>query len=347
MIRETFHSNPDGQENVSFEDYRLTEAEAAYVGCWLGQDSPALNAVPEEVAKNAPTPRLAEIFKLLGQAGEPEVPSGLAHRTMALARQVSSSGANAWSNNAGQGYPRLRIGWDRRKIDLAAMSVAAGLLFVVLISGIHHARFVADRTACAENLTALASAFSGYAADDAGMLPRIATPTDANWLPRIDTPGQLRSANAHSNLANLRPLLVRGEFATWKRLICPSCQLQHLLGLNTNLSHGLPTGDISYSYIDQLAPYHHHWGSTGHVVIMADYNPLFQAQTRQVSETSNSFNHNQRGENILSDDGSVRWVTTPDVGPKRDNIWTVQGDSTPPFTGREEPKSIDDILVVP
>ena len=83
------------------------------------------------------------------------------------------------------------------------------------------------------------------------------------------------------------------------------------------------------------------------MVIMADYNPLFQAQARQVCETSNSFNHNQRGENILNDDGSVRWVTTPDVGPKYDNIWTVQGDSTPPFTGREEPKSIDDILVVP
>ena len=347
MTHDPFHSNSNSQEPSSLEDFRLTDAEAAYVDHGFAQEPPVLNAAPEDAGNSAPTSRLAEIIKLLSQAGEPMVPPGLAQRTIALARQRSSVGRVTWGKSAGQPSSRMRIGWDRRKIDLAAMSVAAGLLFVVLISGIHHARYVAARTACAGNLTALASAFAGYAADDAGMLPRIVSPADGNWLPRADTPGEPRSAQAHGNLANLRPLFAHSQFVSWKRLICPSCHVAHTLGLGVNISNGLPTDDISYSYIDQLGPYHHHWGSTGHVVIMADYNPLFQAKTGPVLANSNSFNHDQRGENILCDDGSVRWVTTPDVGPKNDNIWTVQGDSTPPFTGREEPKNPNDILVVP
>ena len=346
MTHDPFQFNSNDQESFSLEGYRLTEVEAAYVDRRFGQEPPGRNAASED-QENAPTPGLAEIIHLLAQTGEPAVPPGLADRTMAMVRQRSSVGGLTWGKSVGQPAARMRIGWDRRKIDLAAMSVAAGLLFVVLISGIQQARYVAARTACAGNLTALASAFAGYAADDAGMLPRIAAPSDGNWLPRADTPGEPRSAHAHGNLANLRPLFARSRFVSWKHLICPSCHVAPTLGLSANLSHGLPTDDISYSYIDQLAPYHHRWGNTGHVVVMADYNPLFQATTGEVLANANSFNHDQRGENILCDDGSVRWVTTPDVGPRNDNIWTVQGDSKPPFTGCEEPKSPDDILVVP
>lgn len=346
MNQDSFHFSPSDKESFSLGDYRLTEAEAAHVDGWLGQEAPAGHGAPPE-ARNAPTARLAEIIELLAKSGEPTAPPGLAVRTMAAVRRCSSPDSFAVKSMIAPQAPKVRIGWDRRRIDLAAMTVAAGLLFVVLISGIKQARFVAQRTACAGNLRALAGAFSSYAADDANMLPSIAPPADGNWLPVADTPGQRRSANAHSNLANLRPLVARGQFASWKRLICPSCQVKRAMRLGGNPAKGLPTDDISYSYIDELGPYHHHWNGSGRVAVMADYNPLFQGKTRAVNENSNSFNHDLRGENILSDNGAVRWVTTPDVGPRHDNIWTVQGDATPPFTGREEPQSRSDILLVP
>lgn len=338
--------DPASDENFALDGYQLTEAEAAYIDALLGEGHTD-NDAAADFKGQPPSPRLSEMIALFARFPEPIVPAGLAERTLAVARRHLAIPEPVFSGRTDHPHSKMRIGWDRRKTDFAAMAVAAGLMVAILISGISRARFVAGRTQCADNLAYLSTAFSGYAADYAGLLPSIAPPADQDWLPRSDTPGMPRSPNAHSNLANLNPLVAHGAFASWKRLICPSCQADQNLTPESSASPGVPTRDISYSYLDQLSAYHHHWGGNGNVVVMADYNPLFEHGISHVGQNSNSFNHAQRGENILSDDGTVRWVTSPNVGPRGDNIWTLQQPVAKTYTGKEEPQSPYDIILVP
>jgi prepilin-type processing-associated H-X9-DG protein len=64
---------------------------------------------------------------------------------------------------------------------------------------------------------------------------------------------------------------------------------------------------------------------------------------------ANSANHRGQGTNVLAADGSVSFVTRPDVGPNGDNIWTlVEGNSyRHTYIGTEVAASPDDIFLSP
>jgi len=88
---------------------------------------------------------------------------------------------------------------------------------------------------------------------------------------------------------------------------------------------------------------------------MADMNPLFETipdfaqQLKLLVEgdlaSMNSLNHNLRGQNVLSSDGSVQFSKKRYVGPDEDDIFTVQGVSE--YRGTEKPSCEEDAFVAP
>ncbi len=294
---------------------------------------------------------LARALTVLSRLNLDEAPAGLLARTMARIRRdqtgIVAPIATPEIRFADYAPPAVhqskrRLSWNGRKMDIAAMVVAASLVLVVLIAVVGKARQRAERTVCAGNLTSIAAGIREYAAANGGFLPSIAPVENADWLPaggvasNISSPSLQRDGNA----ANLAPLLnSKARFVTWKELMCPTCAA-------TAATASGHYRRISYSYIDELGKWNHHFNGSGKVVIMAEANPLFAGRPIGAVET-NSFNHRMAGENILCDDGSVRWVTTPLVGPQQDNIYTIQAVAGTRYTGYEQPTSARDIFLVP
>ncbi len=337
----TQNEGPEGSESSK---YSLSPQEAAYIDALLASGA-VENSGAESAAGVPCPPGLAEIIHALSQLPAVEPPGDMAQRTIAAVGAHAASlrsphaGSTVLTNTRRPGWT-----WDPRKADIAVMLIAASLLLAVTIFQLNKARVFAMQTACANNLAVLGTAFGQYAATNNNMLPRIAIPADHDWLPRAMTPNLKRAANAHCNMANLAPMLsIRTHYTAWDHLICPAAGT----GSALRRSNGqIVWSNIGYSYIDELSAYHHHWAQCGQVAILADRNPLFFPGGAH-NVNINSWNHNGRGQNVLYDDGSVFWTRSPDVGPAHDNIWTIGSPPVLVYSGVEEPKSPQDIILVP
>ncbi|HTV48212.1 MAG TPA: hypothetical protein VMG59_07190 [Phycisphaerae bacterium] len=332
------------------EPTRLTVQEAAYVDALLAQGSdPGADLPPVPTGPEAEQlARIRNVFQALSKLPEQPAPADLSARTLAAIRKnrVDPHDLDTDLHTLTPGSSVLRhpkISWGRKNADVAVMLVAASLMVVVLIFGLLQAREKAVRYACQDNLEHIGSALGQYAVVYAGMLPEIAPPRDRNWLPPELTPGEKRSPDEHSNLANLSPL-VQGPtpFTSWDRFVCPA------VGLPSRIdSLRAQCDNSSYSYLDQLARFHHRFNEAGQIAVLADCNPIFSGH-HITSGNINSFNHDDGdGQNILWDDGSVDWVTTPDVGPDHNDIWTIGDSSHIVYTGFEEPQNPDNVVLVP
>ena len=91
------------------------------------------------------------------------------------------------------------------------------------------------------------------------------------------------------------------------------------------------------------------WDHGRETIVLADKNPLFVAAARADAETGNSPNHDGRGQYVVRADGSVTWEVSPNIGPGRDNIWTVGSgkNQVVTYTGTEVPASLSDVFVCP
>jgi hypothetical protein len=295
---------------------------------------------PSELGRLADVPMGAAISRLaVLELCHP--PAGLLDRTLkVLPKKASVSQARKPIEKK---YV-VPVGFNQRAVDIWAMAAAACVLVVVMFFGLSQAQVHALRFACARNLQAVGRAMEQYASNDAGRLPEIAPPADRNWLPRNAPSGAVRSANAHSNLANLSPLIEgTARYTSWERLVCPA---QPVSAADLNAERCPTWGSTGYSYVDQLGPYHHHWIEAETVPIMADANPIVCDFCSRTAD-ANSVNHGGYGQNVLFNNGSVIWETSADVGPDQHDIWTV---GTPPilqYNGTQEPRHWSSVFLVP
>jgi hypothetical protein len=267
-------------------------------------------------------------------------PTGLAARTLrALPPQAPSVPTRI--NPKKYTVP---AGFNQRAVDVWVMAVAACVLVVVTVFGLSQAQVHALRFACARNLQAVGQAMAQYAANYNNRLPEIAPPTDRNWLPRNADTGMPRSADAHSNLANLSPLVAgAARYISWERLVCPATP-DAIADLNTErCPQWAATG---YSYVDQLGPYHHHWAESQTVPIMADANPIVM-DTYCPNIAMDSPNHGGDGQNVLFNDGGVIWEASANVGPNHHSIWTIGNPPTVLYNGTQEPHHRSSVFLVP
>ncbi len=320
----------------------LSETEATFVDLLLSEGRPVGHPIVPGDGHDAAPRRIRAVFEALAQSPALAAPGDLAARTMARIRREKVQSLPIGELPRG-GKRRFRPGWNAHKMNIFFTVAAASILLVIVVSRLIQVRTRALRTACADNLVRLAGAFGQYAAANANQLPQIAPPHDRNWLPRRLTGSLARSSDAHCNLANLTPLVLgHARYVSWNRLVCPACPIRTFAARKRRLSWRR----VSYSYLDQLSPYHYQWNGSGNIVVLADSNPLFAGRS-VTSAQFNSFNHGGGGQNILYNNGRVRWATTPDVGPNRHNIWTIGNPPRLHYTGREEPASPNDIILVP
>jgi hypothetical protein len=81
--------------------------------------------------------------------------------------------------------------------------------------------------------------------------------------------------------------------------------------------------------------------------IASDPNPVFDGGSfrPQVGWTTNSPAHNGRGQNVLFDDGSSRFLKSPVFGAHADNIWRAE--DVDKYSGTEAQASATDAFLTP
>ncbi|NNM84471.1 MAG: hypothetical protein HKL96_01745 [Phycisphaerales bacterium] len=286
-----------------------------------------------------------QLMAALSQLAEPVAPADLAARTVAAVKAMQRPGTfaglppEAEPTAVGGGW---RINWMDHKFNIAALLVASAVLVVLVVGKLSAVRFTEQVTACAGNLQSLAGAFAAYAANNNNLLPSVATAADRNWLPPSERPTSVVGGGSISNISNLAPMMGEARYASWNMLAHDATgPASAAVGAGAP-----PISLVRYSYLDQLSRYHHHYNGSGEIAVLADRNPLFVTSSPDTGE-ANSPNHAGQGQNVLFDDGSVRWSKSPDVGPRHDNIWTIGSARRVTYTGLEEPGNPDDIILVP
>ncbi len=246
-----------------------------------------------------------------------------------------------------------RRGWALRPADLMS---AAALLFigVMLVAPMATGVRAYNRDqACASNMHAAGVAFGAYAGDFQSRLP-IAS------IAKAGTPWWNVGRVEQSNSANLFTL-ARANYTS--NLECLSCagNPEAPAKAGSDWVDWRTLGEVSYSYQCQFADRRANWGSGSRVVVLADASPVVRRAIRRevILPFENSLNHDGRGQNVLFNDGSSTWLSTPNLPQGRgDNIWLPRNIEaeiarmqrtamTDPIEGTEEPEREDDSFVGP
>jgi hypothetical protein len=326
--------------DIDREDVTLSPPDAAAVDALLDAPAGAAGALSEEQRRRQE--RAQAWLQVLGTAGVPEMRGDLAARTLAAVRadRMYVPGATAQAPPAGSaGSSSVWPRWRRRAAVIGSMGVAAALLLAVAMEGLGTVRKSRARMACAANLHGAALAFDAYAGAAQGELPVIVAPANHNWLYGNAETG------AKNNTANLLPLL--NGYAVLKQFICAGAGAPD--AGKAKAGHNALEG-ISYSYRNLYGAEKPRWDHAHGTMVLADRNPVFSAALpRPGVEEKNSANHEGAGSYLLRADATVTWETSPDVGPDKDNIWTLGSGKERPifYKGTEVPAGVNDVFLCP
>jgi hypothetical protein len=340
-----YATRPDVYRNPpEIHEVTLTPEDAAAVDAIL---DPPLEG-EETAADAARVQRAQEWLTALSMHRVEQPPMDLLERTL---EAVESDPMVKIGASVQMPAPTVRArshAFSRRLVEYAAMAIAASVLLMVLIPGIGQARDTAKRVACADNLHIVSGAFEGFAKDNGGSLPSLASPLGGSW--RAMDPAAA-SETEHSNTANLLPLLRKQYLSEPSRLACPALAGSPPAGW-TAAANDVPDAFRGYSYVNMFAAQKAQWDHRTTTIVLADRNPIFSPEgCKSVQE--NSHNHAGKGSMVLYADASARWQTTPDVGPGGDNIWTVssgaprQAELASAYTYREAPADLNDVFLAP
>jgi hypothetical protein len=129
---------------------------------------------------------------------------------------------------------------------------------------------------------------------------------------------------AQSHSANLFTLIVTG-YATLSDLACAGNPVAPVNLDTTGMRDWRRPNEVSYSYqlFSTRTP---KWTSAVRTVVLTDRSPAIDRVRRgeAVDASERSHNHRGLGQNVLFNDGSVEWLTSPSL-PGGDNLWTPRG----------------------
>jgi hypothetical protein len=227
--------------------------------------------------------------------------------------------------------PVIRANAWRSPVQIAA--VAAILLFLVSVSvpALGMMRENMRRTQCKQRLGQVFLGMRHYVSDF-GRAPSVKTVSGEPWWKVGD-----QGSQNHSNTRNAW-LLAKQSYVEPENFLCPSRKTKRQPNLKTLRSENLQDFP-SRSYIDFSSRVYCEKTqnqTTGSTPLMADMNPLAERLPSDHSGPlqlfldkdilrSNSLNHGGRGQNILLNDGSVRFSRTRSVSPDApDDIFILQ-----------------------
>ncbi len=327
----------DQAQTIEAQSLLASSSEAEEVYSKLQSSFSILNSLPSETCPE----ELAEgtVFRLKNSANASQL------RLKQLLEQEQSGIATA------------RPSFWRSLAEMAA--VAAVILVVAGVSfpALRSVRQTAWQTKCQAQLLQISRGFTDYASDNQGNLPAVATTSGSPWW-KVGNQGN----ENHSNTRHLW-LLVKDKYVEPDDFVCPGRTQGRAMQFDKrkvkNLLDFPDRRYVTYSFkimcddTSKKLP-------AGDRVFMSDLNPVFEKMFNAFQTSPghhpkmvlgdkmlklNSFNHNNRGQNIILGSGAVKFVRTRNVGPAADDIFTLKDKTT--YTGTEIPYSDDDIFLAP
>lgn len=302
----------------------------------MGEGGLQAAAAPADQAERSQ--RIEGVLRLLGRYPVDPPPADLVDQT--LARINESRQQHRFAQQISQlSAPTGRFGW----YELGALAASLIIMVSLALPMLSHNREDARRIRGANNMSNTGVAFSSYAADHKGSLPRRRVRIGAPWY--MVGEGIRPDGTATSNTQHPY-LLITKRYIDPRVLRCPgnpTAQTHFEAGATDWNSHSA----TSFSYpvtrvllrIDQSPSR----------ILLVDKNPMFDIRRGQplrfrsgVTVDTPSLMHGNRGQNILLNNGSVLWTTKPEL--RGDKLWMIRGVSN--LTGTELPEP-DDVFTGP
>lgn len=227
-----------------------------------------------------------------------------------------------------------------RMRDVAAAAAVALVGISVFWPAARSMQESTRRDVCASNMGNAGMGLAMYASDHDGLLPRAPSSDRAWW----DVGG------AHTHTAGLFSLATSG-YASLRDLSCPGNLSALVRDDSGRMVDWRSHDEVSFSYQSPSLQSAHRWTRPERVVVLADKSPVSVRAMRgeRVDPMARSLNHRGAGQNVLFNDGSVRFFGSP-VLDGGDNLWlprSLEGLEHPELTGRELAEDAEDAFVTP
>jgi len=246
-------------------------------------------------------------------------------------------------------------------IELLVVVAIIALLIAILLPSLGKARELANRAACAANVTGTVKGFVVYANDNYDAFPAAGNPASVGQYPlAVGLQGctatdpdtaltQIHTCAVGNPLSAMWILVLRNQ-ETPKNLICksdpaasstPSPTTSGATYLTAPQTFNQISYSIAYPYTGTASPMTSiggWWKNTtlSDLPVMSDMAPKNTTgnPARNVAPTTtpptnvktvNSGNHNGDGQNVGFADAHCEWRTNPVCGESGDDIWTTQG----------------------
>lgn len=280
--------------------------------------------------------------------------SGAASRALSEGRNEASTGPN---HHDGRDDPPPRpvrmsacaepgaAGGGRRLTlrDLAALAACIVMILFIVIPGAARLREEGRRTSCGDNFGAIYRAVTAYGQTFDDNLPQAEFIKGGSWLYSGPSDAPRASNSRHAFL-----LTKLGFAPDPSAFVCPSSLTappEALRDLTDAVDFPGP-GHCTYDTLNMNGPTPR-LSADNAITYASDPNPLFVDGYYNPAVNPNTTNtplHKGEGQNVLSLDGQVRWVTSPFVN-RRDNMW-LAGDRQV-YRGTETQATPDDAFLVP
>ena len=239
--------------------------------------------------------------------------------------------------------------------NLSQVVTAAAVIFfvaTVCFPVLKYARESSWKQKCQWQLSQIAGGINSYSADYDNQLPSVATANGQPWW-KV-------SCNGQDNCSNTRNvwLLVKEGYVKPVNFVCPGVKKKRVIKFDpvqARKYNDFPSRrDITFS--SKILAKRDTIISLGRSPFFADSNPLFENLPQNSNKTLklklnkklstiNSINHNRKGQNVMFTDGSVEYTKGRNIGPNKDDIFTLQ--NTVIYNGYEIPVSAADSFLAP
>ncbi len=342
-------STLDNQQRQLIFDYCLgltTEKESAEVEGLIGSDAQAaelhsalksitgaLDSLESELCPDELVERT--VLRLTNTARASE-----ARLAQLLADEQAKTAVRPW-----------HLWWNiGRVLAAAAVILIAASVWLAPLNFVRQKYY---QVRCQAQLARIAEGIKQYMADHDGQLPAVAMTAGSPWW-KVGYQG-------NDNYSNTRHLwlLVRGGYVAPVNFVCPGAiqgQMVRLDGLQVKDYNDFPDRKhVTFSFRLRCDKPQGAY-PVGQRILISDLNPLFESlpgpdakppviQLSKELSNLNSINHNRGGQNVLLDDGSVKFLKTRCFGAAEDDIFTLQ--NTKVYQGVEVPLSESDTFLAP